>query len=61
MAFTLNYSILYELRWRFVIHGAIDGFSRKLFYLKVRDNNRASTVLKIFKKAFLSDVPSRIR
>ena len=36
------------VRWRFVIHGAIDGFSRTVVYLKCCDNNRALTVLKLF-------------
>ena len=27
------------VRWRFVIHGAIDGFSCTMFYLKCCDNN----------------------
>ena len=49
-------------RWRFVIHGAIDGFSRKLFFLGVGNNNRASTVLKLFKAAVYEfGLPSRIR
>ena len=33
------------IRWRMVIHGAIDGYSRKIFYLKCANNNRASTVV----------------
>ena len=39
------------IRWRFVIHGAIDGFSRTIVYLKCSDNNRASTVLELFQDA----------
>jgi len=35
------------IRWRFVIHGAVDGFSRTITYLKFADN-RASTVLELF-------------
>jgi len=27
------------IRWRFVIHGAIDGFSRTIVYLRCTDNN----------------------
>jgi hypothetical protein len=34
--------------WRMVIHGCIDGFSRRVIYLRCADNNRALTVLKIF-------------
>ena len=36
--------------WRFVIHGAIDGFSRTVIFLKCSDNNRASTVLNLFRE-----------
>ena len=32
------------VRWRFVIHGGIDGFSRLVTYLHVASNNRAATV-----------------
>ena len=33
------------IRWRFVIHGGIDGFSRLIVYLSCATNNYASTVL----------------
>ena len=36
------------IRWRFVIHRAIDGFSRTIMYLKCEDNNKAATVLELF-------------
>ena len=32
------------VRWRIVIHGGIDGYSRKVVYLHASSNNRASTV-----------------
>lgn len=35
-------------RWRFVVHGGVDGFSRLVVYLNVSGNNRASTVLQSF-------------
>ena len=35
-------------RWRIVIHGGIDGFSRLIVYLHCSTNNRASTVLELF-------------
>ena len=31
------------IRWRFVIHAGIDGFSRTIVYAKCADNNRAVT------------------
>lgn len=36
------------IRWRFVIHGAIDGFSRLIVYLFCSTNNRTDTVLANF-------------
>ena len=36
------------IRWKFVTHGAIDGYSRTVIYLKCADNNRAGTVLSAF-------------
>lgn len=59
---TQIYSKHFFLRWRFVIHGGIDGYSRKIVYLECSTNNYASTVL----NAFLSAVdqhglPSRVR
>ena len=37
--------------WRMVIHGCIDGFSRCIIYLRVNNNNRATTVLSCFQRA----------
>ena len=34
--------------WKIVIHGAIDGYSRRILYLKGSDNNRAETVFALF-------------
>ena len=36
------------IRWRFVIHAGIDGFSRTIVYAKCADNNRASTSVEAF-------------
>ena len=45
--------------WRFVIHGAIDGFSRTVH---CSDNNRALTVLNLFTTATqLYGIPSKVR
>ena len=50
------------IRWRIVIHGGIDGFSRLITYLKVSTNNQASTVLTAFIEAVDKlGLPSRIR
>lgn len=39
------------IRWKFVIHGGIDGFSRLITFLECSDNNRADTVHTKFKSA----------
>ena len=50
------------IRWRFVIHGGIDGFSRRIVYLKASTNNRSETVLQLFMKAVNEcGWPSRVR
>ena len=36
------------IKWKFVIHGAIDGFSRMITFLHCSDNNRAETVFNCF-------------
>jgi hypothetical protein len=49
------------IRWKFVIHGGIDGYSRKIVYLRCSCNNRAETVYNCFKEAIASyGIPSRI-
>ena len=50
------------IRWRIVIHGAIDGYSRLIMYLRASTNNLASTVLSAFASAVDEfGLPSRIR
>jgi len=50
------------IKWRFVIHGCVDGYSRIPVYLACRDNNQADTVLQLFLKAVVEwGLPSRIR
>ncbi|KAK0140177.1 hypothetical protein N1851_022931 [Merluccius polli] len=34
------------IRWRIVIHGGIDGFSRLIVFLRASNNNRSSTVIR---------------
>ena len=52
------------IRWKLVIHGCIDGFSRRIMFLRCSSNNKAETVLELFLNAVKSDGdlwPSRIR
>ena len=50
------------IRWRIVIHGGIDGYSRLPVYLRASTNNRASTVLRFFTLAVQHyGLPSRVR
>ena len=50
------------IRWKIVIHGAIDGYSRLVTFLKASNNNRADTVLSAFTSAVEEyGLPSRIR
>uniref|UniRef100_A0A3Q2C8R9 Integrase catalytic domain-containing protein n=1 Tax=Cyprinodon variegatus TaxID=28743 RepID=A0A3Q2C8R9_CYPVA len=49
-------------RWRIVIHGGIDGYSRKITFLTASNNNQASTVLKAFITAVQKfGLPIRVR
>lgn len=53
-----------SIRWKFVIHGCIDGFSRRIMFLNCSNNNLAKTVLELFLGAVEKDGgmwPSRIR
>ncbi|GBB97623.1 hypothetical protein RclHR1_03020001 [Rhizophagus clarus] len=50
------------IRWKFVIHAGIDGFSRMITYIHCSGNNKSETVLRYFlqgKNEF--GLPSRVR
>ena len=50
------------IRWRIVIHGSIDGYSRPPVYLQASTNNRADTVLNCFLSAVATyDLSSRVQ
>ena len=50
------------IRWRLIVHGAIDGLSRKILYLIAANNNEASTVVGHFSQAVLRNgLPDRVR
>ena len=50
------------IRWKFVVHAAIDGFCRLITYCHCSDNNRANTVYALFREATGKfGVPLRVR
>ena len=50
------------IKWGFVIHGAIDGYSRYITYLCCSTNNKKETVMTLFQEAINQlGVPSRLR
>lgn len=50
------------VKFGFVTHGCIDGYSRAVLYLHCSTNNKASTVLRLFKDAVQSYVmPMQVR
>lgn len=56
------YCLIHSLRWRFIIHGGVDGYSRTIVYIQCSSNNRASTVLECFRTAVAEfGLPRRVR
>lgn len=50
------------IRWRFIIFGGIDGFSRLPVFLKVSGDNKAATMLRFFLEGVTTyGLPSRVR
>ena len=50
------------IRWNFVIHGSIDGYSRLVTHLNVSTDNLALTALEYFFASVKEyDIPSRVR
>ncbi len=50
------------IRWRFVTHAGIDGFSRTITYIKCSNNNRSETVQSVFLRATqLYGLPEKVR
>lgn len=50
------------IRWGFVIHGCIDGYSRRIMFLKASTNNKAATVHHHFVEAVSTfGLPQRVR
>ena len=54
--------LLFVIRWRLVIHGGIDGYSRMIVFLRANTNNTAATVFELFLGAVEEfGLPSRVR
>jgi len=50
------------IRWRFVTHGGIDGYSRTIVYLQCSTNNEAFTVASLFTNAVSNHgLPEQVR
>ena len=51
-----------SIRWGFVLHGAIDGYSRLITFLQCSTNNKAETAASLFEQALeIYGVSSRVR
>lgn len=58
----IDFIVNFIFRWRIVVHGGIDRFSRLPVYLHASSNNKAATVVDLFRKAVEEyGLPSRVR
>lgn len=58
---SLTHAFMY-CRWKMVVHGGVDGYSRVIVYLRCSNDNRAETVLQLFSEAVSTyGLPSRVR
>lgn len=50
------------IRWKFVIHGCVDGYSRLIIFMRCSTNNKASTMCSLFDSACQQyGIPLRVR
>ncbi len=62
MGYGCNVRFYNNCAFRVVIHGGVDGYSRIPVFLFCSNNNKASTVLQLFKNAvYTYGLPSRVR
>lgn len=62
LIFTFNNPWVGLIRWKIVIHCIIDGYSRFVLGIRVHNNNRAASVLRLFLDSIqLNGLPSRMR
>ena len=54
--------LIYPSRWRLIVHGGIDGFSRLITFLSCSNNNKSTTIFRHFQDAVHQfGLPMRVR